>query len=272
MAAGDLVVANRQYEFRGLLVGSQTLYNVVQIEGLLASQQSRVDALSRGDDHGAYLGRLLLNPRIITMELDVYSEAVNSQEDLEAKLDALALAYQPRDTDDMFVFQRPGQSKRFVYARSTRSGFTANYRSYKGVAGGAVEFFCADPRIYAWTVDSTTITLAGVASNSGTVTNAGSFANQPTLEITGPATNPRVANAADSNRSIKLDGILASGDTLIIDLRTKTVTINGVNRFDMVRSDSQWWQLLPGANSITMNRDQTTGTAQLVVRKRNTYL
>lgn len=274
MAVGDLVVANYQYEYRGVLLGSNTSYRTEKVDGLLSMPDLQAFDTDRTDRHGAFAGRSLLRPRTVQMDVNILVETATTMTDIETIMRTLFTALNPMkgSTTAQLVFQRPGQGKRYVNARPTKRSFPSVYEIPHGLAKGSIEFKCADPRIYKLTEDQTTILLTGVTSNSGTVTNGGDFPHSPVLEITGPATNPRIACVEDSNRTIKVDIVLGSSDTLIIDTFNRTVTLAGVNRYDVVRNDNQWWELQPGANTITMTRSSATGNAQIVVKERDTWL
>jgi phage-related protein len=274
IAVGDLVVANYQYVYQGVLLGSGTNYRTEKVEGLLSMPDLEVFDSDRNDDHGAYVGRSLLRPRIVQMDVAVLMETLATMTDMETALRTLSTALNPLPgrTTAQLVFQRPGTGKRYVNARCTRRSFPSTYEVPHGLARGAIEFKCADPRIYSLTETSVAIVLTGVSSNSGTVTNGGDFPHRPVLEILGPAVNPRISNAQDGNKSIKVDITLSAAETLIIDTFNRTVTLAGANRYDVVRNDNQWWELKPGANTITMNRTGTTGNATLTVKERDTWL
>lgn len=274
MAVGDLVVKDYQYEYRGVLLGSSTSYKTEKVEGLLSMPSLEVFDSERQDDHGAYAGRSLLRPRIIQADVSILVETVTASTDIETIMRTLftALNPMPGRTTAQLVFQRPGSGKRYVNARPTRRSFPSVFEVPHGLARGSIEWKCADPRIYSLTESTTSISLVSVSSNSGVVTNGGDFPHAPILEITGPAVNPRISNVQDSNRSIKLDITLSAAETLVVDTFNKTVTLAGVNRYDVVRNDNQWWQLQPGANTVTMNRTGTTGSAILAVKERDTWL
>jgi len=90
------------------------------------------------------------------------------------------------------------------------------------------------------------------------VTNGGNFPTPPVITITGPVVNPVVRNVT-SSKNITLGVSLANGDTLIIDVDARTVTIAGGLRADVVDvPNTQWFELEQGSSSITL-----TGTAMV---------
>jgi len=54
-----------------------------------------------------------------------------------------------------------------------------------------------------------------------------------------------------SGKSVTCNITLTSLDTLVIDMLNRTITLNGTsNRRNTMTSDSQWWDLAPGNNTI----------------------
>jgi hypothetical protein len=61
--------------------------------------------------------------------------------------------------------------------------------------------------------------------------------------------------------------VIASGQTLILDANDRSVTLAGVDMSGNVRTDNQWWNLMPGANLITFTRTNTpANTSTLTVK------
>lgn len=265
MAAGDLVVADYQYEYNSLLMGSGTPYTVTGLEGLWDLPAVRVFDLDRIDYHGAIPGEDLLSARSLVAEITATS---STQATMESQMLAMAQAFMVRSDDIPLVWQRPGQVKKMINCRPRRRSFKSDYEMAKGLADGVVELYAADPTIYSLAQKTQNIVLnAGTASGNGAFSNAGFFDSWPKFTLVGAGSNPRFANAQDSNRQVRIDITMAGGDTLVVDTHPlrRTVTLNGVDRYDLVRSDNQWWKLAAGSNTITFSRTATTGTQTLTV-------
>ncbi len=277
MPAGDLVVSNYQYEYRNLLMGAGTQYLVESIEGLYSTPDIKDFSMDRDDKDGSSIGRLLYGPRHITMQVQVLSaeglSGLARQQDYEAKMLALQAAFARVAGVQPFVFLRPGRVKTFVNARCTRREVPIDYHGAVGYQKAVLELTAPDPLLYSMNYATTPITIAGGAStNSGTVTNAGNYPSRPVLSIAGPTVNPRIANAGDGNRSIKIDMTVNAGQTLVIDIAARTVLLDGVDNYDKVRSDNQWWQLAAGAQTISYSRTGTSGSSTLSVLAYDTWI
>ena len=100
---------------------------------------------------------------------------------------------------------------------------------------------------------------------SGTVTNSGTVETAPTITVSGPAAAPFFENVT-AGKTVWVNVAVPSGQDLVVDFATKTVTLNGVTQSNAVGVDSRWWTLAPGANTIRSNvaasvshRDAFTG-------------
>jgi phage-related protein len=266
VAVGDLVVANYQYEYNGLLMGSLTSYVVEGIEGLWDLPDIRTADQERLDWHGDNPGEDLIAPRRKVITIKAYAD---TQTQMETNLALLAKTFRQRNNQLPFVWQRPGQAKKFVNARPRRRQFPTSYEMAHGLAAGSVELYCPDPTIYALANSTATVVLASGAAGASTTTatNGGDFEVWPTLTITGAGTNPRISNQQDSNRQVRIDVSMGAGDTLVINTHpnARTATLNGVDRYDLVRNDNQWWMLQSGANTIGFSRTGTAGSQTLTV-------
>lgn len=269
-------MSDYQYEFRGLVFGSQTSYITETVEGLFSLPDVRTNDQEKQDGHGSHAGVDLLSGRRIIFEI-VITGAPGT--DIWNKLRQANTTFQSSKNSGIVEYslfaQRPGRAKVFVLCRSRRCSFLSSYEAAHGLARGAVEFFASDPRVYEDVLRSSamTVTQGNTAAPGATANMNGDFLDgvQPVIEISGPSINPRLLNAADNNRSIRMDVILGSTDLLVVDTKAKTVFINGLDRYDIVRSDNQWWSLLPGSNSLLYTRSSTSGVSTATVKFRDVY-
>lgn len=138
-----------------------------------------------------------------------------------------------------------------------------------------------DPRKYSTTTTTSTVNLGtGTAgAQAGNITPGGNFQTPWKATITTDGTWPggtlRVYDANDNVPSVTLLNVpqLASGAPLVIDSATKVVTINGLNRYDLVSQQSLSWAdlaLTPVAWRVT--RTNTTGVLTANFTWRDAYL
>lgn len=276
MAVGDLITQDYQYEYNGLLMGAGTPYQLNRITGLLTPPPVADRDKARDDAWGDFPGFDTYSPRYIGYDIWL-DESVDPGLEAEQAIDALVEAHQiardqlPRE----WVMQRPdGRGKRYCWARPRNVDFEASYDFTRGVCLGSAQVKAHDPRIYSLgelmvpaTILNTTTNIAVNINYDGKVDGA------PRFEIQGPATNPIISNQDDNSRAIRLNGTLAAGETLVVDVKRRTITMGVTDVWrDWYRSDNQWWHLVPGVNRITYTRSDAGGPSTVNIFYRNAWM
>lgn len=268
-----------QYEFKGLLIGAGTPFVVEEVEGLLGPPDANTNDTDKAYHHGGNMGRHTLQPRRIQLSI-----GVRDVSDIEDRIDELVEAFTPSSAriEYPFTFQRPGKGVRVSFCRVTRGPrFISNWALARGFAQGImIQMIATDPRIYNNTALNEVITLSSVASNSASLDNSASTweeadtfqGSPPTITIIGPAVDPRIANLAAGNRSIKTNVTLTAGQELVIDVARRLVTLDDVVDYSVIPDDNQWWELMKGSNSITYSRTGTTGTSTATIAWRPAHM
>lgn len=271
MAAGDLITRNGQYEFQSILFNNGPWANpsryMRSIRGLFGISM-KVSDVERQGDHGSFLGDDYLTAKTLELSFDI-----DCATGTLAEQEALALtgAFQPQTAELPFVFAKAGMggtgSKKVLYVRPRDVEVPTSYDMGRGFIRGSGRLYVPDPRIY--TLAQTTVAGQinnGTSTNGIVTTGLGSIYTGAIVTITGPTVNPRVANSADSNKTLRLDVTLTTGQVLAIDTFRKTVTIDGADAYQYVRTDNQWPQVRVGANSWTYSRTGTTGNSPWSVK------
>lgn len=279
MATGDLVVRDGQYEFQQLLFNnlparpSRIIHSARGLYGFSQNTTSK----DKQADHGGFPGQQYLKTKMI--ELDGTTDCDTATQ-AQAEIDVLSGAWQSQTAEIPFVFQKAGQTKRFIYVRPLDLEIPTGFQVGRGLLKWDGRLEATDPRIYSLAQKTTTLTIgAGSTTTNGTPVNDGFFfgGSYPVLEIDGPCINPRITNAGDDGRAVRLDGTLTAGQTLVIDSWFKTVTIAGVDVIGTswtVRTDNQWWKLWPSSfrtNTVTFARSGTTGSSVLRIKFRDAW-
>lgn len=106
--------------------------------------------------------------------------------------------------------------------------------------------------------------------NYTVVNNNGDIFIYPQIRLEGVFTNPRIDNVT-TGQYVELDVTTAPGDVLIIDMKERTITLNGGSILPYRSDTSSWWGLQPGQNWIALNTESPDDTQQGIVRWRNGY-
>lgn len=154
-----------------------------------------------------------------------------------------------------------------------------------------VSLFAADPRLYSDTESSGSYdpTDAGtgglffplvfpldfdVADGSAQLSavNEGTISTPPTFVITGPVVNPIIDNDTTGESIYTQNCALSAGDTLSIDVATRTALLEGTTaRPDLIDvSLTDWFYLAPGQNLLRLRGSgMSAGETELAVTFRS---
>lgn len=103
------------------------------------------------------------------------------------------------------------------------------------------------------------------------VTNSGNETVYPIITISTPATNPKLINRA-TNEFMQVMTTVLDGDKLIIDMRNKTITHNGLNIYALQRDGSTFFGLVPGVNVMEIQSDIASENSKAEVRYQSGFL
>lgn len=89
------------------------------------------------------------------------------------------------------------------------------------------------------------------------IDNLGSVEAYPIITLRGVVNNPKITNLT-TNKFIRLERSTASDDEIVIDMRHRVITLNGVSIASNRDIESTWWKLAVGANKIVFESDFDT--------------
>ncbi|WP_199444453.1 phage distal tail protein [Umezawaea beigongshangensis] len=287
MAAGDLITADDQLEWRGVLLGNDTRFGKVALEGWLDQPDTRDGDVALDNEHGAQAGQLLLDRRVVTLTLTIagpagFYDAVN----LLRRITTL----DENPEEEPLVVRSAGITG-MVWARCVGRIIPENLDYSIGLTQCVVRWRASNPRILRLPQLAPEITPP-VPSSGGlpfplrfplrfggtpaggelVLTNAGPAHAQPTWRITGPCPAPRITNA-DTGRRLWFDDdyTLPAGQVLDVSTADKTVLLvqSGVSRSSaLVRRE--WFTLPPGVTRVRF--DSADGTGYLTALYHHTDL
>lgn len=259
---GDLVTVDYQLELNGVLMGAGTPYELAEAPDGVGVPDLKVDDEQRPLSHGVTFGRDLMGARKRAFKVWVLAD---SPEDAIAKIDVLVGAWAPTDDVQTLVWRLPGAT-RIEYGRPRKCDIDLKWLP-QATAAGSLQWVSNDPRQYA-AVESSAVTgprfttggrtyaktyaktYGGASAGSGSVPclNAGNVPTLPKLRIEGVTGAPiRVVNVT-TERILEIPTALASGQTLTVDMATRTIVReNGLPLFLPL---ADWWSLKPGSNEI----------------------
>ncbi len=271
--------------YNGLTFGGPSgVIQILKVEGLEDLPAIRVGDSPRGYVDGEFYGRDVLSGRTITYDLQLFAGSQGLT--FRQLVNLFKAAFLPLSTGTQVLqFQLPGETLKRINVRCRRRHLPLDTDYTFGYGLGAVEFFAADPRIYEDAASSLSIGLSGAsggltfpltfnatfgstaAPNTQVATNIGTVSTKPVITVTGPVDTPVIQNVTQGSL-LKVNVVLASGDTLTIDTDARSVMLNGTaSRRSSLSVDSTFWDLSPGANTIKYSAAAATAsTATLAWR------
>jgi len=264
---------NSTFEYNSLILNNITddiwqtwNYQISKVKGLdnpdVREARENKPAAHGQNDYGQFLGA-----RLITLEGKIMGE---SDLDKNTLRDALDTAFLKDGIYRWLKFQATGGIAKQVYCKVFDKDIPDEYQGMEFFRDFTINLLAVDPRIYSQIETTSTIQIStsiggrsyprtyplnfGTAKVGGNVScnNVGNFESLPLIKIYGPVNAPEIMNVTDSNKFIKVNMVVNSGDYLEINLDSKTIMLNGTaSRYLYLDSGSEWFSLLSGINSLT---------------------
>lgn len=104
-----------------------------------------------------------------------------------------------------------------------------------------------------------------------TVNNSGNETILPNIIISTKATNPKIINRT-TNQSMEITAVVKDGGKLEIDMKNKTILLDGMNIYDLQTADSNFWGLIAGDNRIELQTDIQDERTEAELRFRSGFI
>lgn len=290
--AGSLITSNGQLEYRDYLLGDDETTFMDSIVGWDDLPGVESGNTSRGNSHGAWVGRKLSQQRVITWQ-GRFSPTLPElwEEELRRLREAFSL---PLGTEeDVIVVQSIGERRLCFGSVVARSIPMDRSYGYYG-ANVSIQFECSDPRRYSlnenfWNLELPPQVDVGlsyplsypldygveVTSSNGVLINDGDVVSPVTLSFAGPVTKPALINKT-ANTKLEFDITLATDEFLEINTRTGTVLLNGVADRMFTRTARSApllsFGLMPGENEMQITAEDWNSPAAVGIMWRDATL
>jgi hypothetical protein len=112
--------------------------------------------------------------------------------------------------------------------------------------------------------------IVTTAEGYTTAVNNGDIEIAPVIYCVGQYTNPKIYNMR-TNSVIGVNVATAAGDTLIIDMKNRQITLNGVSVLFYKSPTGDFWTLKPGNNDLYLETSSGSDQASVDVKFRDAY-
>jgi len=279
VSAGDLITGPGQLQWRNLLLGPGTDYDLKDLSGWEDMPPVDVGSKTKPRGHGADPGRMLAQPHVFTAVFDLNPLTAGGTGPARAFLRAqTGLPDDTRQEPVAVCLDQGITMLRFGQLTARKIPVVLNYETV--IKDVALQWQCADPRLYSSTLTTLLGRLPVADPSSGTgayplsyggtysnliqgagpqsAVNHGNASTPPVYTITGGAsgvTSPAITIIdASGTRQTTFNFTLAPGDSLVIDVLNRTVLLNGASRYGFSGGTPiESLTLAPGTSTISFN-------------------
>lgn len=263
--------------------GAVPFFDITDITGL-DSAPFRTNTDEHQGTDGTYVDAQYMSMRTIVISGNLYT----SPGDPESTCDLLRAQYGTQKVSLPLYMQLPGKNLRFINAKSGGVKYDIDTNRNMGMTAMQLTLLAGDPLIYDYPANVQAVAfnnVSGVGTGfnmsfnvgfGGTIvapsvqlTNEGTHDAYPIITLVGPLTNPVIS---DSNSGIvmALQIALTASDTLVIDCRKKSITLDGAASRRSSMASLGWLSVPPGiTDTFFISADSGTGT--MSVQLYNTY-
>jgi hypothetical protein len=252
--------------------------DVTSIAGL-DNAPIRTNTDEREGQDGTYIDAAFLSERTIVITGNLYTDP----NDPESVLDLLKQQYGPGSIQPWY-FQLPGKSLRFVLGQGGGAQYDLDTNRSIGMTPLQLTVLAGDPYVYDFPAQSNMAVFAapvgiGIGFNMGfntgfganvtfpsaAVYNYGTRSAYPVFTLVGPLVNPVIQDTTNG-LAMALNITLTASDTLVIDNRYKTFTLNGTASRRNAYQGIQFFSVPSKTNdTFLLNADSGTGTLQVTL-------
>lgn len=236
-----MILQDWQALYGDLLLGRGTPYDVDWTKsGLLDLPSMRASDTDRARGDGAWVGEEFAAAQTFSFSLQLFGAA---RIDLSTAVQVLEENTTPRVGRDLW-FKVPhfDQPRCLLGARVRRRAIPFT-RGFEQVVRVELDVFAPDPARYG---PETTLTAVAGSRPSVAGVNEGTLDAWPLFVVYGPlASVPVTIVHAQTGSRIRFTTSLLSGQQLVIDPRTGTALVDGVDDRGAALSERQWWAIPP---------------------------
>lgn len=270
----------------GVILNSDVTATFVDIENVKGYDSAPFRTTERdheGDD-GGFMDAEFEKGRDIVLDGTIYGSA----DTLESYLDSLKENWAPSRVQIPLYVKAPGVTERVLFGKPL--GIKYDWSAARRTSQITVQFgfYAEDPRIYDASLLTANLPLGatvfsgfgfnlafnfgfgGVSSTNDAVqvVNGGNRPTPPVIRINGPIENPILISDTAGKTMTFSPLTLLSGEYIDVDMKNKTVKLNGnTNRRNTLIAPT-WFYLEKGANTLRLRASSSDPTAFATVSYR----
>jgi hypothetical protein len=260
--------------------------DIENVKGLDSAPFRTTERDHEGDD-GGFMDAEFEKARDIVLDGTIYAPGST----MESYLDSLKENWAPSKTQVPFYFKAPGVNERLLFVKPL--GMRYDWSSLRRTGQATVQFgaFAEDPRIYDSTLQTATLPLGatvftgfgfnlgfsfgfgGVSSlnDAVEVVVGGNRPTPPVIRINGPIDNPRLISDTAGKEMLFSGLSLLAGEYVDVDMKNKTVKLNGTTNRRNTLVSPTWFFLEKGSNTLRLRASSSNPAATATVYYRSAW-
>jgi len=242
------------------IAASLPFIDITNVSGLDSAEFRTATSQHEGVD-GSWIDSDFMQTRTIVIDGVIYASPTNA----EPICDSLKGNFEPGG-DKAFYFKHPGANQRFCYGKSQGVRYDIASLRRTGQTAMQATIVCGDPYIY-----DVTFTSTRTANTSGNLNPGGNHNAWPIVTVTGPCSSGYTVRNNTLGRILTLNQSLSAGQTLVINMRKRTVMLNGTANRRGIAAGQFWWLNKNTNNSLQFTVSGSTGATTMVTAGNATY-
>jgi len=228
-----------EYQFTdtGVLLNNSTALPFIDISNIQGLDLPAIDSVDSEYDsrHGGYVYSRFVKIRTIVLDGTLYANAAS----IDTTIETLIANFMPRTTDAPFYYRGAGVAQRYIMCKPVGFNFNITALRNNGSCDIQIQLKAGDPVKYVDDAD-----LPVTSGTAYAITNNGNVETFPKFDITGAAAEVVMVNT-DTGETVTHTFTTDADDSVVIDFKTRSCTLNGVKNSSYLTSLG-WWSFPPG--------------------------
>jgi phage-related protein len=235
--------------------------DVANVSGLDSAEFRTATSQHEGVD-GSWIDTDFMQQRTIVIDGTIYAAPTSA----EVICDSLKGNFEP-GPDRPFYFKHPGVNQRFILGKSQGVRYDVATLRRTGQTAFQATILCGDTYIY----DGTAFSNVRAANTTGNLNPGGNHNAWPVVTVTGPASSGYTVRNNTLGRTLTLNFALSSGQTAVINMRKRTVLLNGTTNRRGNVTGQFWWLAKNVNNALQFTVSGSTGSTNMTTTGNPTF-
>lgn len=236
------------------VAASLPFVDVEDVSGLDSAEFRTAQSQHEGVD-GSWVDSEYNTQRVIVVVGTLYASPTLA----EVQCDSLKANWNRSKVNKPLYFKHPGVNQRFVLGKPQGLRYSVSTLRRTGRTAFQATLLSGDSYVY----ESTGYSNNRLANTTGNLNPSGNDDSWPVVTVTGPASSGWTVRNNTISRTLTGNFAISAGNTVVIDMRKKTVLLNGTTNKRGNVSGQFWWLEPNVNNSLQFTASGSTGATNM---------